>query len=137
MADVAKRVQEVALNSRTARMKLAPRHKPYFRLMADGIHIGYRRSTVTGRAGTWLVRRYLTAGHYATELLATADDTPDMPADGVDVLTFDQAQSAAREWAREQAAAVRAKDQQVSIATVRTVVVVLRDNLDERERQSG
>jgi integrase len=123
MADVAKRVQEVALNSRTARMKLAPRHKPYFRLMADGIHIGYRRSTVTGRAGTWLVRRYLTAGHYATELLGTADDTPDMPADGVDVLTFDQAQSAAREWAREQAAALRAKDQQVSIATVRTVVV--------------
>jgi hypothetical protein len=92
-----KRVKEVALGTRTARMKLAPRHKPYFRLVTEGVHIGYRRSTVPNRAGTWLARRYL-SGAYETEILATADDLPDLPADGAKVLTFGQAETAARDW---------------------------------------
>jgi len=107
---------------RTARMKLVPRHKPYFRLMADGIHLGYRRSTVAGRAGTWMVRRYLSAGRYETELLGAADDTPDKLADGTRVLTFDQAQTTAREWARRRAAAARIKSNTGEMTTVRDAV---------------
>jgi integrase len=134
---VAKRVQEVALNSRTARMKLAPRHKPYFRLMADGIHLGYRRSTVAGRAGTWLVRRYLSAGRYETELLGAADDTPDMLADGTTVLTFDQAQNTTREWARRQAAAARSKSHASEMTTVRNAVTAYIATRTARNAKAG
>ena len=70
------------------------------------MHIGYRRSTVAGRAGAWLVRRYLSTGNYETANLGAADDTPNMPSDAVRVLTFDQAQTAAREWARNRVAAM-------------------------------
>lgn len=114
-----KRVKEVALGTRTARMKLAPRHKPYFRLITEGVHVGYRRSTVPNRAGTWLARRYL-SGAYETELLGTADDLPDAPADGTKVLTFAQAETAARDWARGKASATRAVATKIEL--VRTVV---------------
>jgi integrase len=114
-----KRVKEVALGTRTARMKLAPRHNPYFRLITEGLHIGYRRSTVPNRAGAWLARRYL-AGAYQTEMLGTADDLPDLPADGAKVLTFAQAETAARDWARGKAAAARAMT--IKADLLRTVV---------------
>jgi integrase len=114
-----RRVKEVALGTRTARSKLAPRHKPYFRLVTEGIHVGYRRSTVPNRAGTWLARRYL-FGAYETELLGTADDLPDMSAEGVKVLTFAQAETAARDWARGKAAAARAATTKIEL--VRTAV---------------
>jgi integrase len=117
---MAKRVKEVALSTRTARGKLAPRHKPYFRLIADGVHLGYRRSIVMNRAGTWLARRYLTEGAYETHVLGIADDTPDAPADGKKILTFDEAQSAVREWARAKTLAHRAVTRDV--ATVRNAI---------------
>lgn len=104
---MAKRVNETALGTRTARAKLAARHKPYFRLVEEGVHLGYRRSTVAGRAGTWLARRYLEAGRYETCLIGAADDVPGGTADAVKVLTFDDAQAKARQWARAQVAAVR------------------------------
>jgi len=119
---MAKRVKEVAMDSRTARMKLTPRHKPYFRLLADGVHIGYRRSTVAKRAGTWMARRFLGAGTYETALLATADDTPGKPSDGVKTMTFDEAQIAARAWAGGKAAAIRAAAAQTVAVTVRSAV---------------
>lgn len=134
---VAKRVQDVALSSRTARMKLPPRHKPYFRLMADGIHLGYRRSTVAGKAGTWLVRRYQSAGVYETSLLGSADDTPDRLADGIAVLTFDQAQATAREWARKQAAAEVAEKRQIAAETVRSAIVTYLSTRAARDAKAG
>jgi len=119
---MAKRVREVALSTRTARLRLAPRHQPYFRLLVDGLHLGYRRSAVQGRAGAWLARRYRSAGRYETRHLGAADDTPDVPADGVAVLTFDQAQAAAREWFRQQLAAERALRAAEEAPTVRRAV---------------
>lgn len=118
---MAKQVQEVALGTRTARMKLAGRKKPYFRLISDGLHLGYRRSTVARRAGTWLCRRYLGAERYELHLLGTADDFPDMPPGGR-VLTFDEAQAAAKEWARERTHAERAEAAAESSPTVRRAV---------------
>lgn len=118
---MAKQVQEVALGTRTARMKLAGRKKPYFRLISEGLHLGYRRSTVARRAGTWLCRRYLGGERYELHLLGTADDFPDMPPGGR-VLTFDEAQAAAKEWARERTHAERAEAAAESSPTVRRAV---------------
>ncbi len=121
---MAKRVQEVALGTRTARLKLAGRHKPYFRAITEGVHLGYRRSTVTGKAGSWLCRRHLGGTRYAVHLLGVADDLPEKerPADGETVLTFDQAQAAARDWARAEAAGERSAKSAASTVTVRLAV---------------
>jgi len=96
---MAKQVQEVALGTRTARMRLAGRKKPYFRSVSDGLHVGYRRSTLPRKAGTWLARRYLGGERYETRYLGTADDFADMAVSS-DAMTFDQALAAAKEWAR-------------------------------------
>lgn len=130
-----KRVKEVALGTRTARMKLAQRHKPYFRLLTDGVHVGYRRSTVAGRAGAWLARHYLSAGAYETESLGIADDMPDQPADGVRVLTFAQAESAARTWARGKVAAARADI--CKSETIRTVIETYIAGRSTRNERAG
>ena len=103
-------------------MKLTPRHQPYFRLVADGVHIGYRRSTVSGRAGAWLARRYLSVGNYETATLGTADDSPETPADGNRILTFDQAQAAARDWARRRVESLRTEIRLAASPTVRAAV---------------
>jgi integrase len=116
-----KRVVEVALGTRNARLKLPPRHKPYFRLVEEGVHLGYRRSTVAGRAGTWLARRYLGAARYETEILGVADDLPAAP-ENVTPLPYDEAVRAAREWARRQAAAARASKDAEGTVTVRRAV---------------
>jgi len=116
-----RRVQEVALGTRAARLKLAPRHKPYFRLVEEGVHLGYRRSTVAGRAGTWLARRYLGGERYETEILGAADDLPAAP-EGMTPLPYDHAVRAAREWARRQSAAARAAAAAEGIVTVRRAV---------------
>lgn len=117
---MAKRVQEATLDTRTARLKLPAQHKPHFRLLADGLHLGYRRSTVPRRAGTWLARRYIGDGKYETGTLGSADDSPDMVADGDKILTFTQASAAARDWSRRRAAQARG-------ATAPGVVVAVKD----------
>jgi integrase len=74
-------------------------HKPYFRLIEPGLHLGYRK--LPSGPGTWIARRYSGNGRYAVEnLRATdgqivlADDYDD--ADGTRILTFAQAQRAAK-----------------------------------------
>jgi integrase len=47
------------------------RHKPYFRLIEPGLHLGYRK-LVSG-PGTWIVRRYLGGGNYTVKNLTTTD----------------------------------------------------------------
>jgi integrase len=86
-------VKDAKLDSRTARAKLAPRGKPYWRAIDHELHLGYRRS---GEFGRWVVRRYLGDQQYLTETIGTADDNAE--ADGVAVLDWRQAQAAAREW---------------------------------------
>jgi integrase len=60
-----------------------------------GIHLGYRRLKNQGR---WVIRRHLGKGSrktYAMKVIGEADDTSD--ADGITVLTYDQALAKARE----------------------------------------
>ncbi|MCC7325560.1 MAG: tyrosine-type recombinase/integrase [Burkholderiales bacterium] len=72
--------------SKGARAKLDPRPKPYYRHIAPNRTLGYIRRG--GGAGIWVVREW-EAGAYKRRSLGAADDVA--PADGRDVLTFDQA----------------------------------------------
>jgi len=84
------------LKSRTARLKLAQRREPYWIVMAEGCALGYRRGT---RAGTWIARWRDGTGKQHYQSIGPADDH----VEGAAVLTFLQAQDAAREWFEVQA----------------------------------
>ena len=92
---MAKKVRDATLDSRTARAKLEPAGKPYFRALDEGLHLGYRKGKRKDRSGKWVARFYAGNQHYKVETIALADDLSD--ADGQDVLTFNQAQTKARE----------------------------------------
>lgn len=94
-----RKVRDASLETRTARSRLKVRHKPYFRLIEPGLHLGYRK--LGSGPGTWIARRYDGEGGYNTENLRTsdnalvlADDYDD--ADGTRILNFAQAQQKAR-----------------------------------------
>ena len=103
---MARTVADAKIGSRDARIKLKAQGKPYWRALDEGLHIGYRR--LRGASGKWVVRHYTGGQTYVTETIATADDTSD--ANGVDVLSFSQAQAAARAPAQQRSnvAAARA-----------------------------
>ena len=84
-----------SLETRTARLRLKPRRKPYFTNAGKaGVHLGYRRSSAG--SGSWVVKRYLGreggGGKYETEAFAEADDYAE--ADGSAILTYFQAMQA-------------------------------------------
>lgn len=94
-----RQVRDASLETRTARTRLKAVHKPYFRLIEPGLHLGYRR--LANGPGTWVVRRYGGGGKYTVKNLFTgdgqlviADDYSD--ADGRGILSFAQAQARAK-----------------------------------------
>src|SRR5262249_31970860 len=94
-----RKVRDSNLETRTARSRLAVAHKPYFRLIEPGLHLGYRK--LPSGPGTWVVRRYAGKGRYAVKNLFTANDrlivADDFSeADGKAVLSFAQAQERAK-----------------------------------------
>src|SRR5690348_8326319 len=89
---MARTVRDTNLETRTARLRLAIRAEPYWRAIDPGAHLGYYRGR---RGGSWIARRYQ-EGRYRKSVLGTADDVSD--ADGVAILSFSQAQAAARNW---------------------------------------
>jgi integrase len=91
---MARSTRSPKLETRTARLKLPIRKKPYAAPLAPGVILQYRRNK---GPGTWVVR--LTDGKDDTHRLALADDYAE--ADGRDVLDYWQAQNAARARARE------------------------------------
>ncbi|MBR1086467.1 site-specific integrase [Bradyrhizobium manausense] len=90
---MARTVRDANLEKREARKRLDARGKPYYRVMEEGVHLGYRRLK-TG-AGNWVVRSYVGDQKYEVETIGPADDLSD--ADGVKILSFSQAQARARE----------------------------------------
>src|SRR5262245_33657328 len=72
------------------------RLEPYWRSLHQGFHLGYRRRA---NGGSWIVRRRINGG-YIEAKLGAADDTQDP--DGLKVLSYRQAQEAARKWFHEQ-----------------------------------
>jgi len=90
---MARTVREASLATRSARLRLAVAAKPYWRVIEQGLHLGYRRRT-TG--GSWIARRRNDEGIYRETKLGLADDLQD--ANGDTILDFAQAQRAARAW---------------------------------------
>lgn len=117
---MAKRVRDTQLESRASREKLEARGKPYYRSIAQGLHLGYRKGK-TG--GNWVVRQYVGDEEYKVETIAHADDKLD--ADGERVLNFWQAQ----EWAR----GVHRRVSEKSAGPALTVRLVVEEYLAARE----
>ncbi len=89
---MARSVRDAKLDKPAARERLEARGKPHFRLLDPGLHLGYRR--LKGAPGRWVVRYYVGEQSYAVETIATADDFSQ--ANGLDVLSFREAQAEAR-----------------------------------------
>ncbi len=97
---MARTVRNARLDSRTARLRLAPRNEPYWAKITKGCYLGYRRSVVLG--GSWIARYRDATGDQRYTALGPADDV--MDPDGATVLSFDQAQAKARTWFQNVAA---------------------------------
>jgi integrase len=92
---MARLARDSKIDTREARIKLPVNHEPYWRLIDKGFYLGYRKGK-QGKAGTWIVRK-LFDGKYRKSSLGIADDYGDD--NGVDILTFGNAQRIARDWA--------------------------------------
>jgi len=93
---MARKVRHTALESRSARLKLKIRRRPYSGpSLARGIALMYRRNKTNG---TWVLKSSDGHGAYWTKGFALADDFEDN--DGKTVLTFYQAQDQAKKLAR-------------------------------------
>ncbi len=93
---MARKVSFSALESRSARLRLKIRRWPYSGpSLARGISLMYRRNKTNG---TWVLKASDGHGAYWTKGFALADDFED--ADAKTVLTFYQAQDAAKKLAR-------------------------------------
>ena len=93
---MARKVRHTALESRSARLKLKIRRRPFSGPpLARGISLMYRRNKTNG---TWVLKASDGHGAYWTKGIALADDFEE--ADGKNVLTFYQAQDQAKKLAR-------------------------------------
>ena len=134
---MARTIRDAALETRTARGRLKVRKDPYFRLIEQGLHLGYRK-LVSG-PGTW-VRRQYDGERYKIENLRTpagkliiADDYAEP--DGIEVMSFAQAQAVLR----QPLTARRAEQQRYTVAAALTDYLAAkaadgRDIVDARSR---
>ncbi len=121
-------IQDAKLDTRGARGRLKKRREPHWRSMSEGVAIGYRKGS---KGGTWIAKHYTPEHGRRFKSLGTADDILD--ADGVSILSFSQAQEAARDWfkelARQDAGGARRGPYTVSEA--------MTDYLTEYDRKGG
>jgi len=96
---MARKVRDATMDTRQARTKLAVRGPCHWRTIERGAHLGYRR--LRAQPGTWWGRFYIGDREYAVEPLGIADDRSD--ADGVQVLSYDQAVETVREKRKQRA----------------------------------
>jgi len=93
---MARKVRYSALESRSARLKLPVRRRPYGGpTLARGVALMFRRNKSNG---TWVLKASDGHGHYWTKVIAQSDDYEE--SNGKAVLTFFEAQDAARKLAR-------------------------------------
>ena len=115
------------IETKTARLRLQVRGKPYWQPLSGGVSLGYRR---TEGGGSWSVRLADGRGGNAIRRIATADD--EKKADGKKVMTFAQAREAALILGRgEEDAAL------VAVWTVEDVIVAYKADLETRGGLTG
>jgi hypothetical protein len=90
---MARTLQDAKLETRTSRLRLEKRREPHWRSISEGLAIGYRRGA---KGGTWIARHYSVEHGRRYQSIGTADDVAD--ADHAYILSFAQAQEAARKW---------------------------------------
>jgi integrase len=90
---VARTLKDAKLDTRAARQRLKQRREPYWRSLSEGLGVGYRKGT---KGGTWIAKHYSPEHGRRYLALGAADDVVD--ADSMHVLSFNQAQEAARKW---------------------------------------
>ena len=117
------------MDSRTVRLRLAPKRDPYWRVIQQGRAIGYRR-LAGGKAGTWIARLQDADHGRVYHSLGSADDLID--ADGRNTLTFAQAQTAAHTWFSATLAGER-----VAVAKPVTVAEAVAHYLDDYTARGG
>ena len=101
---MARKIRDSALESRSARLRLPIRRRPYSGpALARGISLMYRRNRSNG---AWVVKSSDGHGAYWTKACALADDFED--SDGKIVLTFYEAQDAAKRLARAEGGSANA-----------------------------
>ncbi len=125
---MARTVRDMRLDTRSARLKLAPRREPYWRSISQGLAVGYRRGK---KGGTWIAKHYTPDTGRRFNALGTTDDVAD--ADGVNVLDFAHAQEKARKWFA-QVAREDAGEKPAGHYTVRNAI---EDYLDDYKVRSG
>jgi integrase len=95
---MARKIRDSALESRSARLRLQIRRRPYAGpSLARGISLMYRRNKSNG---AWVVKSSDGHGAYWTKAFALADDYED--SNGKTVLTFYEAQDQAKKLARDE-----------------------------------
>jgi hypothetical protein len=93
---MARKVRHSSLETRTARLKLAVRRKPYSGpSLARGVALLYRRNKGNG---SWVVKASNGHGAYWTKAIAEADDHDE--SNGKTILNFFEAQDVAKKMAR-------------------------------------
>jgi integrase len=90
-------VRDSKMGTREARRKLDIRKVPYWRLIVEGIHLGYYKGS--NNNAKWCVKIRTSEGKYIWRTLGCADDSID--ADGKTILNFSQAQDEARKIANK------------------------------------
>src|SRR4051812_21712942 len=93
---MARSIRYSSLETRTARLKLGVRRKPYSGpSLARGVALQYRRNKGNG---AWVIKASNGHGKYWTQAIAEADDHDE--SNGKTILTFFEAQDRAKELAR-------------------------------------
>jgi integrase len=91
---MAGKVKPANLTSPTARSRLKRGRQPHWHSITPGkVHLGWQ-CFKGDKAGRWVLRRYIGDNKYRSSTLGRADDAA--AADGVNVLSFEQADAAAR-----------------------------------------
>ena len=84
------------ISAKNKRRYLKPSTNPYYQTIRRGLSLGYRKNVTL--TGNWCVRRY-NGTRYQTDVLGAADDAA--PADGLTVLSYDQACEKAIAWFKQ------------------------------------
>ena len=129
---MARTIKDALLDSRTARTRLTPRGKPYYRQITPGLlHLGYRkprgRKGKPATSGQWVTRIYVGGQSYKVKKLGVADDFAD--ADGIAILNFAQAQNKALERLKQ-----GARDE-AGITGPFTIAEAVRNYLDDLDHR--
>lgn len=132
---MARVVEDAKITTPNSRRDNCPGEGPHWRAVSPGVHVGYRRAA---KGGKWVARWYLGNGKYRQGAIGVADDNG-LEADGLRVLTYQQAAKQAAKAASEGFADAKAQANG-PIQTVRTAIetyAVERDKVERHLRNRG